>query len=270
VSPPLLRHIPARRPRTARRPLLRAALLGAVIWTAGLGPGAAQETIRIATEGAYPPFNYVENNEPTGFEVELGRALCQAMTVTCLFVLQDWDGMGAGLHGRRYDAIMSSLEITPERRKKAAFSKPYYRIPAALIGPKGSAADKATGAAALVGKTVGTVADSEFAGYLESQQGVEVRTFGKIEEASLDLLTGRIDYVLGDKLALWGFLDSREGKACCRFVADLPVNRGEGIGIAFRKTDSGLRDRFDAAIDRVVADGTYDRIRAKYFAFDIK
>lgn len=234
-------------------------------------PAAPIGTIRIATEGAYPPFNYAENNAPAGFEVELGRAMCEAMNATCTFVLQDWDGMGAGLKERRYDAIMSSLEITKERKQRLAFSKRYYRIPAALMGTKSAALDAGGGAPDLVGKPVGVVAESEFAGFLESTYpSTDIRTFSKLEEANLDLLTGRLDYVLGDKLEVFKFLESREGKMCCRFIADLPVDRGEGIGVGLRKGDTALVDFFNRAIDRVIASGAYDSIRAKYFAFDIK
>jgi polar amino acid transport system substrate-binding protein len=78
--------------------------------------------------------------------------------------------------------------------------------------------------------------------------------------------------VLGDKLSLSHFLESREG-SCCRFVADVPVNpiyHGRGVGVGLRKEDQDLKATFDRAIDQVIADGTYDRIRAKYFPFDIK
>ncbi len=242
--------------------------------TVGAAPqaGAAlPQPIRIATEGAYPPFNYGENNEPAGFEVELGRAMCEAMAASCTFVFQDWDGIIAGLRERRYDAIMSSLEITKERKHRVAFSKRYYRIPAALIGPKSAALNAGGGPPDLVGKTVGAVADSEFAGFLESTYpSTGIRSFGKLDEANLDLLTGRLDYVLGDKLALSAFLQTREGKMCCRFITDLPVDRGEGFGVGVRKGDTALLTFFNTAIDRVIASGAYDRIRAKYVSFDIK
>ncbi len=254
--------------------LARVTLIALAVVFAASAAAMAQEgapvPIRIATEGAYPPFNYVENNEPAGFEVDLGRALCGAMKVACTFQLQDWDTMIPALKDGRFDAIMSSMEITPERRRRIAFSHRYYRIPAALIGLKD--ADPPTPGALpnLAGKSVGTTASGEFTTYLEGQAGVTVRTFDKLEEADLDLLTDRIDYVLGDKLALSAFLTSREGAACCRFVADLPVDRGEGVGIGFRKSDTALLGRFDAAIAAVMADGSYDRIRSKYFAFDVK
>lgn len=258
--------------RTGPVSLLRllTALIVVSASTTAIAQESAQAPVRIATEGAYPPFNYVENNEPAGFEVDLGRAICGAMKVACTFQLQDWDTMIPALKEGRFDAIMSSMEITPERRRRIAFSRRYYRIPAALIGPKDADPPKPGAAPNLAGKSVGTTASGEFTTYLEAQAGVMVRTFDKLEEADLDLLTDRIDYVLGDKLALSAFLTSREGAACCRFVADLPVDRGDGIGIGFRKTDTALLGRFDAAIAAVMADGSYDRIRSKYFAFDVK
>lgn len=251
------------------RALLVLTLLVSSLWA----PAAAlaQASLRIATEGAYPPFNYVEGSEPAGFEVELGRALCDAMGVPCTFVLQEWEGMYGGLKEGRFDAIISSMEITPERRTRYRFSRPYYRIPAALIGVKGDPGAKPFEPSDLAGRSVGVVTGSEFATYLEGLPGApDIRLYSKTEEADLDLLTGRIDYVLGDKLALSRFMSSREGQGCCRYVADLPVDRGAGTGIAMRKGDRGLAEMFDEAIAKVMADGAYDRIRAKYIPFDIK
>jgi polar amino acid transport system substrate-binding protein len=251
--------------------LIRRCLVAAALALPTTTQAQAQSTLRIATEGAYPPFNYVEGTEPAGFEVELGRALCDAMALPCTFVLQEWDGMYGALREGRFDAIMSSMEITPERRTRYRFSRPYYRIPAALIGAKGGDDAKPFTASDLSGQTVGVVADSEFAAYLEElPRKPDIRTYNKLEEADLDLLTGRISYVLGDKLAISQFMASREGESCCRYVADLPVDRGGGIGVAMRKGDRGLAEMFDAAIAKVMADGTYDRIRKKYVPFDIK
>lgn len=233
---------------------------------------AAWPTIRIATEGAYPPFNYVDQavNEPAGFEIDLGRAICSALRATCTFVVQDWDTMIDALKHDQFDAIMSSMEITDERRRRIAFSKPYYRIPSALIAARDNDQTRSS-PADLAGRSIGATADSEFLSFLEdAYKTSSIRSYDKIEEAELDLQTGRIDYVLGDKLALSTFIATRDGAACCRFVADLPVDRGGGIGIGVRKTDPELLALFDKAIDQVEADGTYARIREKYFPFDIK
>lgn len=243
----------------------------ALAWSVGGGPAVAQSALRIATEGAYPPFNYVENNEPAGFEIDLARALCAAMKLDCTIQLQDWDAMYGGLKEKKYDAIVSSMEVTEERARRYTFSRPYYRIPAALVARKDVGPERTVRPLDLVGRSVGVVADSEFAAYLEElPKRPDIRTYGKLDEAGLDLLTGRIDYVLGDKLALFRFLDTREGKTCCRYANDLPVDRGGGVAIAMRKGDRGLAEMFNAGLDAVVADGTYDRIRAKYLPFDVK
>ncbi len=238
-------------------------------------PAGASDTapLRIATEGAFPPFNTTDDRgEPAGFEVELGRALCAAMHATCTFTLQDWDGMSAGLREQRYDAVMSSMANTRERRFRMSFSKPYYLAPAAFIARR-DATMPDTSPAGLKGKTIGAPGLTEHAAYLEDlYKGSEIRLFGTLEEAGLDLLSGRLDLVLGDKLALSRFLASREG-ACCRFVANAryhPAYHGLGVAVALRRGDQALRERFDAAIDAVIADGTYDRIRAKHIPIDVR
>ena len=244
----------------------------------GLGvlasPAAPQDrpTIRVAVEGAYPPFNYIEQNELQGFEVDLLKALCDLMKATCTLVTHEWDGIIRGLINREYDAIMSSLEVNDRRKKRIAFSRRYYLIPAALIGRKDTVLAGVT-PDGLSGRTIGAVDRSEHAAYVdEVLKSSELRTFGKLEEANLDLLTERIDFVMGDKLALSRFLATREG-ACCHFVADVPENptyHGQGYAVGLRKEDEALKAAFDQAIAQAMADGTYDRIRAKYFPFDIK
>jgi len=236
-------------------------------------PAAAQPTLRIATEGAFPPFNYLDSNsDPQGFEIELGKALCQDMAVTCTFVVHEWDGIIRGLLTKDYDAIMASLAMTPRRKARIAFSKRYYFIPPAFIGAKDSDI-RDVSAAALAGKRIGTTGNSHHAAFVEARYpDADLRVYGKLDEANLDLLTGRIDLVLGDKLALSRFLEAREG-ACCRFVADPPADPefyGEGVGIGLRKEDKDLKDKLNRALERLIADGTYDRIRSKYFAFDTK
>lgn len=238
-------------------------------------PASGQERhlIRIATEGAFPPFNYLENNEPRGFEVELGKAMCEAMKAECTFVIHEWDGIIKGLVKGEYDAIMASLAITDKRKAHIAFSKPYYRIPATFIARKEDTYPDIT-PAGLAGKTIGTTGNSEHARFLEERYpDTTVKTYTKFEDANLDLVADRLDLVLGDKIAMTAFLKSREGQNCCHFIGDAPVDKdfySPGIAVGLRKDDERLRNLFDAALDAIVANGAYDRIRAKYFAFDLK
>src|SRR3954452_18478615 len=181
--------------------MVRTILLGLMVCIfAGRAPAEEAHPIRIATEGAFPPFNYVENNEPQGFEIELGKALCEAAKVSCVFVIHEWDGILKGLVKGEYDAVMASLSITERRRARIAFSKPYYRIPATFIARKEDAFPK-IGPEALAGKRIGATADSEHARFLEARYpNSEIKTYAKFEEADLDLLAERIDLVLGDKI----------------------------------------------------------------------
>ncbi|MXQ13884.1 transporter substrate-binding domain-containing protein [Microvirga makkahensis] len=230
--------------------------------------------IRIAVEGAYPPFNFIDpnTNELRGFEVDLLKSLCEAMQVRCEIVQHEWDGIIKGLVNHEYDAIMSSLEITERRQKKIAFSDPYYRIPAVFIGSRETAQGEVT-PQALAGKRIGTTERSDHETYLRTfYRESEIVLYAKADEANLDLLVGRLDAVFGDELLLSKFLESREGE-CCHVLGDTPADpayRRELYGVGLRKQDEDLRARFNRAIGQVKADGTYDRIRARYFSFDIR
>lgn len=258
----------------------RLAVLASLLIGLGSTLSVAQETgpaqkpeIRIAIEGAYPPFNFIDqNNELQGFEVDLLKALCDVMKAECVLVQHEWDGIVKGLINREYDAIMSSLEITERRQKRIAFSDPYYRIPAVFIGSK-EATPGEVSPAAMAGKRIGTTERSDHEAYLkEFYKESEIVLYAKPDEANLDLLVGRLDAVFGDELLLTRFLESREGE-CCHILGDAPTEpayKRELYGIAMRKGDEALRAQFNRAIAQVKADGTYDRIRAKYFSFDIK
>ncbi len=125
----------------------------------------------------------------------------------------------------------------------------------------------------LAGSKIGTTLRSDHAEYLEQHyRESEIALYGSPVEATLDLLVGRIDAVFGDKRALVKFLASREGE-CCRILGpapDEPPYERQFYGIGLRKEDTALKERFDAALSSLQADGTYDRIREKYIEFDIK
>jgi polar amino acid transport system substrate-binding protein len=234
---------------------------------------ASKPAIRVAVEGAYPPFNFIDaNNELQGFEVDLLKRLCEVMNAECELVQHEWDGIIKGLVNREYDAIMSSLEITERRQRRIAFSDPYYRIPAVFIGSKDVPSGEVS-PAALAGKKIGTIERSDHEIYLKTfYTDSEVILYAKADEANLDLLVGRVDAVFADELLLSKFLESREG-GCCHILGHAPAEpayRREAYGIGLRKEDEGLREGLNRAIAQVKADGTYDLIRAKYFSFDTK
>jgi polar amino acid transport system substrate-binding protein len=258
---------------------LRLAIIAALL--AGLvEPCVAQDVapsskpaIRVAIEGAYPPFNFIDaNDELQGFEVDLLKRLCEVMNTECELVPHAWDGIIKGLVNREYDGIMSSLEITERRQKRIAFSDPYYRIPAVFIGAKDTAPGEVS-PTALSGKKIGTIERSDHEAYLKTYYvDSEIVLYATPDDANLDLLVGRLDAVFGDELLLSKFLESREGD-CCHLLGNAPADppyRREAYGVGLRKEDESLREAFNRAIAQVKADGTYDQIRAKYFSFEIK
>jgi polar amino acid transport system substrate-binding protein len=252
--------------------LVACALLAPALPQAQTAAQQLPREIRIASEGARPPFNYIDNGELAGFEIELGQELCARMKVRCTFVAQDWDSMIPGLVEHQYDAIMAAMEISDERREKIAFSRPYVRMPASFIVNAKSAL-RDIGPEALAGKTIGVENGSPEQAFAEdAYKKSEIKRYASLEEAILDLAEERIDTAIGDKDAVVDFLKNRREGKCCKLLADAPRDPtyfGEGIGIGVRKQDLALRAAFDKAIDDVMADGTFTKIRAKYFDFEV-
>lgn len=226
--------------------------------------------VRIGTEGAYPPFNSVDSSgQLVGFDIDIAKALCEKMKVECTFVAQDWDGIIPALLAKKYDAIVASMSITDERKKTVAFTDKYYSTPGNFIAPKDTKLTEIT-PEALKGKALGAQSSTTGSTYLEDRyKGSDVKLYATQDEANADLANGRLDAVLADKFVLYEFLKTDSG-ACCKFVGpDLADMNPDGTGIAVRKEDNELREMLNKAIKEIVADGTYKKINAKYFPFDI-
>ena len=262
----------------APRPL-RCVLLCLAVAAAALIPGGAGAkqwtTIRIASEGAYPPFNMLNSdNQLEGFDIDVARAVCAAEKVTCEFVAQDWDGLIPALLAGKFDAVFASMSITAERRKVVAFSDRYYASPALFVAGKTSGLMDSS-PKALSGKTLGAQSGTVSARYLEAvyaPAGAEVKLYATQDEANLDLSAGRVDAVLADKLVMLPWLEHAGDGDCCQVIGqDVsdPAYFGEGIGAALRKQDTDLKALIDKGIADIRADGTYERINAKYFPFSI-
>ena len=231
---------------------------------------AQEAEIRIATEGAYPPFNYTDaDGSLKGFDVDIANALCEEMKAKCTIVAQDWDGIIPGLMADKYDAIVASMSITEERKQQIDFTDKYYTTPLAVIAPKDGEV-KGVSAEELKGKVVGAQASTTQANYatdVYEKAGIEVKLYPTQEEAAADLQNGRIDALISDKFVVADWLNG-DGKDCCVMVGDVPGTETEA-GIGIRKGEDDLKQRFNAAIQAIVSDGTYGKIVAKYFPFDI-
>jgi polar amino acid transport system substrate-binding protein/arginine/ornithine transport system substrate-binding protein len=189
----------------------------------------------------------------------------------CELVEQDWDGIIPALLAQKYDAVVASMSITEERKKRVDFSSKYYNTPAKFVAANDADFDDTPGG--LEGKVVGLQRGTIHQCYMEKMfPGVELKLYGTQEEVFLDLGAGRIDAQISDSIqALEGFLSTDAGKDYAFLGGDqfdLECH-GEGAGIAVRKGDDELRSAFNQAIKDIRADGTYAEINAKYFDFDI-
>lgn len=229
--------------------------------------------VRIGVEGAYPPFSYVKpDGELAGFDIDIARALGKAMGAEVTLVPQDWDGIIPALLARKYDAIIASMSITEERLKKVNFTKKYYQTPAKFVCKAGFI--KEFSKDAIRGKAVGVQRATIHDKYLTDNYGkdVKIKRYGSLDEAYLDLVAGRVDLLLADSVALYdGFLVKEEGKGY-EFVGPNftdPQWFGDGVGVAIRKGDKDLVEKFNQAIDTIRANGVYKQIQDKYFNFDV-
>ena len=231
------------------------------------------KTLRIASEGARPPFNYLDGDSKLmGFEIDLGRELCKRLAVECAFVPVEFDGLIPGLVSNHFDAIMAAMEISDERRADIEFSKPYVRMPSAFMAAR-KRQIRDSSPEGLAGRSIGVEANGPHQAWLEERyKDSIIKPFDSLEDAVLDLAEGRLDLTLGDKDAVMNYLANHKEAQCCKYLADVPRDPayfGDGIGIGLRKEDGTLKDSLDAALDAAVADGTFATIRAKYFAFEI-
>ncbi|HBR42138.1 MULTISPECIES: ABC transporter substrate-binding protein [Sulfitobacter] len=235
-------------------------------------PLAAQDTLRIGVEGAYPPFSSKEaDGTLVGFDIDIAKALCAEMQRECELVEQEWDGMIPALKARKFDAIVASMSITEERKRQIDFSEKYYQTPARLVAPKDAGFEGTPDG--LAGKRIGVQRGATHQCYAEKMfPEAEIVLYGSQDEVFRDLALGRVDAQLSDSLiAQESFLSSDEGADFAFLGGDhTDVDcYGEGVGIAVRKGEDKLREDFSEAITALRENGSYAEINDKYFPFDI-
>ncbi|HSC84836.1 MAG TPA: ABC transporter substrate-binding protein [Pseudomonas sp.] len=230
-------------------------------------------TLRIATEGAYPPFNYfTADGQLAGFDVDIGNALCAQMKVSCKFVAQDWDGIIPALLADKYDLIIASMFITDERKQKVAFTTPYQKSAMTFVVPKDSDLKDFT-PKGLAGKTLGAQGSTTQGEYLTAMfPDSDVRLYPTQDAVNLELASGRLDAQVGDMIPMLEWTGKTDDGACC-ILAGAPISEakyvGDGVGIAVRKEDVALREKLNQALAAIIADGTYKTINDKYFSVSL-
>ncbi len=248
-------------------------LLAAAAALALAGTASAQ-TVKVGVAAEpYPPFSSPDAaGNWAGWEIEIIGAVCAAAELQCEVTPIAWDGIIPALTSGQIDAIMASMSITAERMQTIDFSDKYYNTPTMVATAKGSGitATPEGLAGKIIGVQVATVHEAYVNKYFAGT-AAEVKVYQTQDEAQQDLAAGRIDATQADSIALDAFVTAESG-ACCEIVgavADDPEVLGLGVGVGLRQGEEELKAKFNAGIAKIIADGTYDKITAGYFASSI-
>jgi octopine/nopaline transport system substrate-binding protein len=271
-----------------------AVLASAIAVGGASAQGKKWDSVKIATEGAYAPWNMqTPGGKLEGFEIDLANELCSRMKVKCEIIAQDWDGIIPALTAKKYDAIMAGMSITEERQKTIAFSRSYANDPNGWLVPKNSDLAKMPGTGTKLnldrqaaeaqkaidaikpivkGKAVGVQGSTTHSNFVDKyfKGTVTVREYKNTEAHDLDLASGRIDAVSADSATLRATLEKPEFKDFAivgpGFVGGV---LGKGVGVGLRKEDTDLQKMFSDAIDAAIKDGTVKKISDKWFKADL-
>jgi octopine/nopaline transport system substrate-binding protein len=266
------------------------ALLGAALSTGASAQGKKWETVKIATEGAYAPWNFsTPQGKLDGFEPELAMELCKRMGVKCEVVAQDWDGIIPALQAGKYDAIMAGMNITPKREEVIQFSRTYAAGPHGWGAMKDSPLAKLAGTGEILhlekdadaakkmieswkpvlkGKTIGVQGSTTNSAFLEKylKDTIQIREYKTTEQHDLDLAAGRIDGIFAAHSAIAATMEKPEFKDMKIVGAGLGGEvLGAGVAVGMRKADTELKKMFDEAINAAIKDGTIEKLTSKWF-----
>ncbi len=222
----------------------------------------AVKTIRIATEGAYPPFNFTNaDGSIGGYDVDVANALCEQMQAKCEIVAQDWDGIIPGLLAQKYDAVVAGMSITPERQEKVDFTEPYFANTMVWLTDTNGSFDPLAIKSLNLGGQRSTTPGAYLQDNYEGKDGNTVQLYDNYDNAYLDLKSGRSDAVLAEKVSAKSWLkDNPEGFG---IVGD-EIDNNDNIAIAVRKGDS-LRDDFNKALSEIRSNGELARLEQANF-----
>jgi polar amino acid transport system substrate-binding protein len=226
--------------------------------------------IRFLTETDYPPFNFIgPDGNPAGFNVDLARAICDEIKVTCTVQMRRFETLLDALSSNRGDAIIASIAVTPQTRARLDFSDPYYRAPARFVSRRDAVMAEIR-PEYLEGKKIGAVAGSAHEAYLKAMfTDAEVKSYPDNDAVRAALRRGEVDLIFGDGISLSFWINGTDSADCCAFSGGPFVESryfGEGVGIGVRKGNDLLRQALNWALFRVWEKGRYTDLWLRYFS----
>lgn len=250
--------------------LLSVSLIGLAVAAASSAQARDYDHVRIGVDVPYVPMEYrTPEGELTGFDIELGNALCDEIGVTCEWIEQEWDGIIPGLLARNYDAVMSSMTINDERRQQVLFSEPYITMPSAWFAPASLGIDEAN-EETLDGLTIGVQRGTLQDNYVTDNFGsvADISRYSTADDMVLDLDAERLDIVFLDyPIGQATLIENEDGDytQIGEQITEPKEYFGDGFGIAFRQRDEALAERFNEALATLKENGTFEEIHGRYF-----
>lgn len=240
--------------------------LGLLLVAAGLVGGSfavAQEKLTIGTNPAYPPFEYKgENNELLGFDIDLMNEVCNVLQKECVYSEQEFDALIPNLRLRRYDAVISGMDITEERAKQLAFSNPYYLNYSIYVTTK----DKADAIQNVEEMKIGVLSGSTHQQYIrDTYKGANVSVYPQYPSAMSDLALGRVDVVFGDGEVVRDYIKENDKLVVVGEKVTDPKYFGQGLGIGVGLRNKALVEEINKALETIKENGKYDEIYNKWF-----
>ncbi|MGO3056661.1 transporter substrate-binding domain-containing protein [Halomonas sp. AOP43-A1-21] len=250
--------------------LLSVSLIGLAVAAASSAQARDYDHVRIGVDVPYVPMEYrTAEGDLTGFDIDLGNAMCEEIGVTCEWVEQEWDGIIPGLLSRNYDAVMSSMTINDERRQQVLFSEPYITMPSAWFAASDLDIDEAN-EKTLEGLTIGVQRGTLQDNYVTDNYSsvADISRYSTADDMVLDMDAQRLDIVFLDfPIGQSTLVENEDGDYTIvgEKISEPKEYFGDGFGIAFRQRDEALAEKFNEALATLKEDGTYDEIHARYF-----
>lgn len=225
--------------------------------------------LRVLTDPDYPPFNYYdEEGQLTGFNIDLARAICRELSVTCEINAADWNTLIPSLKNNEADAIAASVAISAKSIGEVDFTNRYYSTPARFAAKVGSSIGEIS-VAELQGRKIAVVQGSAHEAFLRDFfEGAKIVPYASDAEARAALKNGQAELLFGDGISLMFWIQGTDSARCCEFKGEgysEPRYFGDGVGIAVKKGNARLREVLDYALARVKASGRYEELMLRYF-----
>ena len=240
----------------------------ALLLTGGAVRADDPPMLRMGVEGAYPPFNAVgPDGKVHGFDIDFGEELCRRLQKRCEWIVVQWDGLIPALQAGKFDVLMSSVTMTPERRQQVRFSRPYYFSYGMMVALKGSGLEFTP--RALQGKAIGVQAATTHEHWLRERFGTNIalHAYPSSDDMFLDFQNGRLDAVFAESVAMFPWMENNGGVDAFEQIGPNITDPALGteMGIAVARDNEELGAAVDTALEAIVEDGTFRAIESRYF-----